>query len=62
MSAIRLRSLRSRVLVTVAVVAILGLIYGATSGARRSIHHAEATPAVSPAGGTAPPAIPRPSE
>jgi hypothetical protein len=51
-------SLRGIVLLTVALVAIAGTIYGATSGARRAIGPAEAPQAHA----VAPPAIPAPVE
>jgi hypothetical protein len=55
------RSLRSWALLTVAIVAVVGLIYGADSGARRAIHHAQAGRAL-PQQSTSPPAIPHPPQ
>jgi hypothetical protein len=51
-------SLRRWALLTVALVAVAGLIYGAGSGARRSIR----PPEHEPVRAIAPPAIPAPTE
>jgi hypothetical protein len=58
------RSLRLPVLLTVALVGVLGLIYGASNGARRSIHPGAAKPpavaAPAPPADAAVPALPAP--